>query len=196
MEEKIDKLTDALVTVQGLIQKNGKRSTVSNTVCRSILKNNDAHDRESDTTIYCNTVPQVSHRGAVIPTVLPDKCFSSSSEEDGLIDTSDEIGEADVVEPINNVINRFVAEAAVVTHGEDGRSQLKDPQPSTSSGRQGFSVTTAQLAMPLPTLTRSEVMIHYAEASRARVLGTPGKDELCNNLPYSFLHSVLLMRNI
>ena len=105
------------------------------------------------------------------------------------LNTSDELIE------FNDLNVNIAADTSITMpgHGEERGSILRDPQPSTSTGRRGYSVATPQLATGPAPLTRSELMIKEAETSRARMLKTPGRnDSVQTNLepvPMSFLHS-------
>ena len=172
MEQKIDKLTSTLVSVQDLIIKSGNKGELWG---KSKPTNRDipAVGRDSVTTIYKNALSMVDSsqskaRRQVLETNVPtdlNKHFSSSSEEDTHIDTSDEL--------IEFVDQNLLISAESGNTAQDPvgmrESILKEPQPGTSSGKRGYSASGPQMAtLPAPTmLTRGELMVRDAEASRA-----------------------------
>ena len=170
MEQKIDKLTDALIVVQGLIQKGCKPTEKRNSVRSKSL--DGTVNALSETTIYQNALQEITQPTVTGQPTLPNsqtspsKHFSSSSEEGGQIDTSDKL--------ININDSLLHISAAIPTEGRN--SQIHDPQPSTSGARKGYSQPTPQLAMVPLTLTRVEVMIRDSELAKARMLATPGKN--------------------
>ena len=134
MEQKIDKLTDALVTVQGLIQKTGK-SLAHQRKCSSSTGQNLVRVRDSETTIYHNVVLPLSDldqskaKGSHGNQLPVNNRFSSSSEEEANVDTSDELLQLD------ETIFGFSAKAAVQQPSvTQAPTQQNDPQPTTSSG--------------------------------------------------------------
>ena len=100
MEAHLDTLTNVVEVMQQLMMKNANQGR--NQTCHKVLGAS-----ESETTIYHNALrplPGESMSGsvnkAIIPLHLsdkPDKWVSSSSEEDGLIDTSDELIDGAVI---------------------------------------------------------------------------------------------------
>ena len=104
MEARLDTLTNAVEVMQQLMMKNANQGR--NQTCHKVLGAS-----ESETTIYHNALrplPGESMAGsvnkAIIPLHLsdkPDKRVSSSSEEDGPIDTSDELIDGAVIAQLN-----------------------------------------------------------------------------------------------
>ena len=130
MEARLDTLTNAVEVMQQLMMKNTNQGR--NQTCHKVLGAS-----ESETTIYHNALrplPGESMAGsvnkAIIPLHLsdkPDKRVSSSLEEDGPIDTSDELIDGAVIAQLN------VLSAGPGQDGLTGQSQAveQDPQPST-----------------------------------------------------------------
>ena len=87
MEQKLDKLTNALVKVQDLVKRTGKKVLVSRRTGKG-KPNEPVVNKESETTIYHNAVPPIEpdimHHALPVVTgteELTDKHFSSSSDE-------------------------------------------------------------------------------------------------------------------
>ena len=182
MEQKIDKLTDALVAMQDIITKNGKKGKSGREGSQMHVSHGD-----SATTIYRNVLQQIP--AEFIPIGLEQTEHSvetepkriSTSSDEGQIDTSDELIE------LNNSRILSAHNTAVQRPSVIGQV-MSDPQLGTSTGKRGYSANVPQLAVQQPGLTRSEQMIKEAEASRAKVLGTPSKDD-SHLIPMSYLHS-------
>ena len=139
------------------------------------------------TTIYQKVLQQIP--AELIPveieqteqTVMTEPKRISLSSEEGQVDTSYELID------LNDL--RIFAAHNTATQGQGATRQvLTDPQLGSSTGKRGYSANVPQLAMQQPGLTRSEQMIKEAEASRAKVLGTPGKED-SQLIPMSYLHS-------
>ena len=106
MEQKIDKLMNALVNVQDLIIKNGKdRAVNKHSVANKKNSNLFMSQTDSGTTIYHNALQRIETDPI---SDLQGKRFSSSSEDEPQGDTSDKMIDFVVME---NHIN-ITAEAA------------------------------------------------------------------------------------
>ena len=194
MEEKLDKLTDALVQVQDLVKKTGKRVVKQGRVTAGTGSSvGPAGGAESATTIYQNAIQPIDQVSSRLEDLQVDETniqqvnrLSSSSEEMP-IDTSDEMMDISQNE-INFGPLHFPVETAEANN-QMGTVPSDQPQPSTSSGRRGggYSAPTAQFATA-PKLTRSAAMIRESEASKIRTEQTPGKGD--SQVPMSYLQAV------
>ena len=93
MEQKIDKLTNALVNVQDLILKNG-RNEAKKVKCKSLPPGNVVNRADSAATIYQNALHPINSlqtEAIGINPHAPAKRIRSSSKEETPIDTSDKL---------------------------------------------------------------------------------------------------------
>ena len=132
-EQKIDKLTNALVNIQDLILKNGRNSD-NKVRGKSITANRNPIQTSSATTIYHNALqPLSSMNNEQLPDVTQvnqTKRVSSSSEEDAPIDTSDELFDLTDHENVIDFVAGAVTRQTTDNQREVRTSQLTDLQPS------------------------------------------------------------------
>ena len=145
MEQKIDKLMDALVAMQDIIMKNGKKDRLKHVTVGNEGTQLQASHGDSATTIYRNVLQQIP--AEFIPVGQTSQADDtglkrvSTSSDEGQIDTSDELIEL-------NGSHIFSAHnTATPMQPSAAGPMLSEPQPGTSTGKQGYSANVPQLAV-------------------------------------------------
>ena len=169
MEEKIDKLSDTVLTMQQIIMKNKEEAGAGK------AGTNGINSSYSDTTIYHNALARVSNdqiqeygeEAMTIDSTDPEITFrlnksqnrQSSSSEEG-INTSDELIEKDT-----EINDRFIADCEQQVR----KSAKRGEEVPSERGLQ-------QTGLDDPTpRNRSDAIIREVEWARATMFSTPGK---------------------
>ena len=172
MEKKIDSLTTSLKVMQDFMTKrgfleddedgrkrgHGKRSKLSTG------KESDSDEADSDTTIYRGAVRkdnESNYSGKKQVMVDPEISFKrsnrdSSSSDDKMADTSDELMELDEND-------RFIAECAAAADNLKRHNEAE------------------QLARPGTSMDEGERIIRQNEANKARLYAAPGNSNMPDN---------------
>ena len=195
VEQKLDSLTTALAAVQQvLLTQHGQEAKGKDIQLSQPQVGNVVVAGESQTTIY---------RNAVDPVVIPggndgaeraildldrlnlDKRVSSSSEE-GVVNTSDELLDGPLTD--NFIPGQPGDQVRVHESGVPPPLGCVDPQPGTS--KMGTN-RTHQLAIEGQDLNCSAQMIREADSLRVRQLPTPGESANPNKFN-TYLHSAFV----
>ena len=143
---------------------------------------------ESEVTIYRNAVNPMEMNKSLI-NQTGGKRISSSSEEEGM-DTSDEVERLEVDNltiqtKLNDKVMQFIAD----NRPNLGRRQMEDTGRLETIGNreqqmqqrdQNRDVDQQQQHMQPRRLSKSEIMIHDAEKSKARIYDVPGRQHEIN----------------
>ena len=176
VEQKLDTLTNAVAAMQNMVQNKLLQPTGKS----NKHSQHSTQHAESVTTIYKDAVPHVENMSVTREVGPIMKRVSSSSEEDPVDTSGENIGNDEA-----NVMD--MADCFVVV--ADGHAQMHTP-PWVLEGVAGTSNRDQQreFTEPLVAMSRAEQMIHEAESTKARLLATPGRLEQC---PQNFMQSTM-----
>ena len=179
VKDKLDTLTNSVKVMQELLLQQGifreKRESQQPSKGKTKGSRGGKHDKstnkitedgnESETTIYQNILEKVDDQIRVDPEIIFNRSklrnSSSSDEPDKQIDTSDEMMEVDINE-------KFIADCAEEARKQQQQRGTKRP----IDGRDDQPCTSKQVNR----IDHAEDKIREAEASKAQMFRTPGKD--------------------